>query len=141
LKTLALKVLEGWFLVENESRRGALSNARVKSKNCRLIPKSAANYCGYNLAHLSNFWCFSNSIQKILRNHFISIHLISNIIICSIRAYYPLQISKIDFSCMSKYSLLNMISFCYFLTLALNDWLHKSPSIQEYLSYSCNQRT
>jgi hypothetical protein len=43
LTTLALKVLEGWFLGKDERKRGALYNAWVKSKNCRLIPESAAN--------------------------------------------------------------------------------------------------
>jgi hypothetical protein len=33
----------GMVLEKNERKRGALHNARVKSKNYRLIPESAAN--------------------------------------------------------------------------------------------------
>jgi hypothetical protein len=44
----------------NENRGRFLQNALVKSKNCWLIPKSAANLCECNLVYFFVIWFFSN---------------------------------------------------------------------------------
>jgi hypothetical protein len=127
-------------LGENETWWVELQNALAKSKNRRIIPKSAVNLCGCHLVQLFINLFFSNLTRKFTRNDFTDTYLISKDKISSIYIHYFFWISKISFDYISRYSLPNMTRSRYHPPLILNDWLHKSSSTQEHLVYSNNQR-